>query len=385
MRVAVVGPHPLDISKISNGVEAVVVYLLEGMRALAGLEIFVVSCRHDVEKALVRKFDGYTVLFVPASRRFGNFTMGLMDKRRTRELLRELQPDVVHVHNHANYPYLFSRPPYPTVTTMHGLIFKEVQYGSGFMDNLRKWPRLLLEKIVLMRVEELTAVTPYVRDMITPRTKARVHILENPVSEKFFHVEDLPTSQSILSVGWIIRRKNLLDLFKAVNLLRPRLPELELRIAGGVGDESYLMELRRFVEEYKLQSSIRFLGGLNEEQLVREYSSCAVVALASLEETAGMVFQQAMAAGKAVVATRVGGVPDIVKHDRTGLLVESGNVGELADALSMVLHDEDLRIRLGQAGRQEALKRFHPDQVAVRTRSLYQRLIDQTTETTICA
>jgi glycosyltransferase involved in cell wall biosynthesis len=375
MRVVIIGPHPL--STISNGVEAVVVYLLEGMRALDGLELFVISGRHDIDKELVQKFDGYTVLFLPAPRRFGNITMGLMEKRRTRELLRELRPDVVHVHNHPNYPYLFSRPSFPTVTTIHGLIFQEVKYGSGFMDDLRKWPRVLHERLALNKIEEPAAVTPYVRDMIRPWTKARIHILENPVSEKFFHAEDLPTSKSILSVGLIIRRKNFLDLFKAVHLLRPRLPELELRIVGGVGDDSYLMELRRFVEEHELQNSIRFLGSLNEEQLVREYTSCGVVALASSEESAGMVFQQAMAARKAVVATRVGGVPDIVDHGRTGLLVESGKVGELADALSTVLQDEDLRIRLGQAGRQEALKRFHPKMVAVRTYSLYQQLINQ--------
>jgi glycosyltransferase involved in cell wall biosynthesis len=379
MRVAVVGPHPHDISKISNGVEAVVVYLLEGLTTLEDLEIFVISCRHDIDKPLVRKLDGYTVFFLPASRRFGNISLGLLEKWRTQQLLRDLQPDVVHVHNHANYPYLFSRPLYPTLTTIHGLIFKEVRYGSGLMDHLRKWPRLLLEQLALMRIQELAAVTPYVRDMITPMTKARVHVLDNPVSTKFFGVDSLPTSHIILSVGWIIRRKNFLGLLKGVNLLRASLPDVELRIAGGVGDHSYFMEIQRFIDEQELQRSVRLLGGLDEDQLVQEYRSCTVVALASSEETAGMVFQQAMAAGKAVVATRVGGISDIVSHGRTGLLVESGNVDELARALSKVLLDRDLRNRLGEAGREEALQRFCPRQVALRTRQVYEQLISQAT------
>ena len=89
-----------------------------------------------------------------------------------------------------------------------------------------------------------------------------------------------------------------------------------------------------------------------------------------------MVIQQAMAAGKPVVATRVGGVPYLIHHEQTGLLVEYGNIDGLADAISLLLSDDALRRRMGLASRDEAMQRFRAADVACRTRQVYHIVLE---------
>ena len=90
-----------------------------------------------------------------------------------------------------------------------------------------------------------------------------------------------------------------------------------------------------------------------------------------------MVIQQAMAAGKPVVATRVGGVPYLVHQEHTGLLVEYGDVGEFAGAISRLLTDAPLRRKVGLAARAEAERRFRATDVARRTRQIYYAIMEE--------
>lgn len=171
-----------------------------------------------------------------------------------------------------------------------------------------------------------------------------------------------------------MRRKNLLDLFRAVSAVRSDYPDIELRVAGTVQDQNYFESLLQYVGANHLQSAVTFLGQLSQPSLLLEYAQCSLVASASHEETAGMVFQQAMAAGRPVLGTCVGGVPDIVENERTGILVPAGDVGQLAHGLRRLLDSASLRDRMGRAGRQLALDRFTTDVVVAQTLDVYRRI-----------
>jgi starch synthase len=88
-----------------------------------------------------------------------------------------------------------------------------------------------------------------------------------------------------------------------------------------------------------------------------------------------MAIEQAMAAGKPVVATAVGGVPFLVDQGRTGILAESNEAEELAQALVTLARDPELRRRMRGASRFEALDRFKTDAVAARTHAMYQEIL----------
>jgi glycosyltransferase involved in cell wall biosynthesis len=111
--------------------------------------------------------------------------------------------------------------------------------------------------------------------------------------------------------------------------------------------------------------------------MVTEYTRCAVLALPSKQETAPVVVAEAMAAGRPVVATRCCGMPHMVEHEASGLLVDDEDVSGLAGALLLVLGDDALRARMGQRGRMLAEARFRADLVAQQTRDVYLKILDQ--------
>ncbi len=375
LKVALVGEHPPLSTPIETGVEAVVAYLTQGLISVPEVDLTVVSPREDVSHFVRHQLPGCTIYFVPRVRRFGNLSMGLADKLRVIQVLKGISPDIVHVHSHPQYPFVCSRPLWPTVTTVHGLVFKETQYEHERMDSIRRCPRLLLESIIFRRLRNVIAVSSYVSAIVQEKTRANIRIVENPVSTEFFRVQRQEVPGRILFVGTISRRKNLLDLLQGVAVLRRQIANTELRVVGAFTESSYAEEIRAFVAEHHLENGVTFLGHISEQELLREYAACQIVASVSHEESAGMIFQQAMAAGKPVVSTRTSGIPDIVSDGHSGLLVDPGNSQALAEALRLLLRSSELRYQMGAWGKKEAERRFRPEVVARQTYDIYLSLL----------
>jgi glycosyltransferase involved in cell wall biosynthesis len=149
-------------------------------------------------------------------------------------------------------------------------------------------------------------------------------------------------------------RKNHVALLRATALLRARLPSLEVRI---VGDGPERARLERLAASLDLHRNVRFLGQVPRRALATEYISCDVFCLPTLQEGFGLVFAEAMTAGKPIVALNAGATPEIVRAG-VGLLVEPGDDAALAGALDRVLADHELAREMGTSGRRAARERF---------------------------
>lgn len=156
-----------------------------------------------------------------------------------------------------------------------------------------------------------------------------------------------PRKFTVFSVCRFYPRKRLDVLLKAAALLQERIPQLELRIAGN-GPES--RRLHRISSELKLERIVRWLGDVSMNELAAEYGRADIFCLPSVQEGFGIVFLEAMAAGKPIVAAHAAAVPEVV---RNGILVEPGNAEALADAILRLYLDPDLRASLGEAGRRD--------------------------------
>ena len=130
-----------------------------------------------------------------------------------------------------------------------------------------------------------------------------------------------------------------------------------MRIVGG-GPDAF--RLRRLCGELHLEGTVRWLGDVTADQLAAEYNDADVFCLPSVQEGFGIVFLEAMAAGKPIVAARAAAVPEVVRH---GLLVEPENDDALADAIEKLYGDSQLRASLAEHGRRD-VKRFDMRRVA---------------------
>jgi glycosyltransferase involved in cell wall biosynthesis len=117
------------------------------------------------------------------------------------------------------------------------------------------------------------------------------------------------------------------------------------------------------------------LGFLSRAELERRYERAAIVVCPSRSEGFGVVCAEAMAHGKPVVASAVGGLVNLVEHERTGLLVPPKDPPALRAALDRLLADGDLRLRLGRAGREKIVAGYSWDKVVGETRAVYERAV----------
>jgi glycosyltransferase involved in cell wall biosynthesis len=162
---------------------------------------------------------------------------------------------------------------------------------------------------------------------------------------------------TILSVCRFYPRKRLHILLEAAARLRNRIPNLEVRLVGG-GPEA--PRLKQICEEENLQGLVHFRENISQDELITEYKSCDIFCLPSVQEGFGIVFLEAMATGKPIVAARAAAAPEVVQH---GLLAEPDNDESLAASIERLYQETSLRESLAAAG-QEFVKQFDAPRIA---------------------
>jgi glycosyltransferase involved in cell wall biosynthesis len=169
-------------------------------------------------------------------------------------------------------------------------------------------------------------------------------------------------------VGRLVPIKQPLALIDAFAKVSARNRAARLLIAG---DGELRQQVQDAIRRYGLAGQVTLLGWRNDLHAL--YSATDVVALTSRNEGTPVALIEAMAAGTAVVATSVGGVPDLVSDGVNGLLVPFGDSRAMADALTRLMDDPDERDRLGRAGRAHVMARYDADRLAGDLDRLYRR------------
>ena len=268
--------------------------------------------------------------------------------RRMAELCRRERPDVLHTHmSRAHFFGVLLRRPagVPCVATAHN---QKLQLHWRAHD-------------AVIAVSEATARFQRLFNFVPA---ARLHVVHGFVEppSRLPDESERETLRGRLGIGpgervvgtaaRLVPAKGVSDLLRAVALLRRRVP-VALVVAGS-GEKAFEERLR--TEALRLEVPVRWLGFCDD--LPQLLPALDVFATASRREALGMAALEAMAAGVPVVATRVGGLPEVVEEGGTGLLVPRRDAAAFAAALGKVLLDEGLARAMGSAGRRRVLAGF---------------------------
>lgn len=379
MKVAILGDYPLDITQIRGGVQAAFVYLAKALSQIDGLRVHILTFGdpEPTESPEIQR-NGVTLHLLPPLPHFERARNYRTYQAMLREKLARIRPDVVHAQDATAHAYVALRSGYPTVVTAHGIRREDGKYYGSFGRRMRNYfDSWLIERHIMRHTQHLIAIGHYVTDYfaLQLRPDVQVYYVPNAIDESFFDLTDTSDGRTILYAGRVMPRKRVLDLVRAFAKLVRQMPAAQLRIAGEYHSEaSYVETIRDFIQSAKLEGHVHWLGSLPEGAVLAEFARCDVLALPSIQETTPMVIAQAMAAGKPVVATPVGGVAEMVRQGETGFLTRVGDTDGLADTLLLLLRNPSLRMRLGQTGRKIAVENYRAEVVARRTFAVYQRM-----------
>ena len=347
--------------------------LLQGMAMIPEMEVHVVSClRQPVsspEKIAPNVY--FHSLVVPQIGWMKTLFQGCV--RATRKKIREIGPDIVHGQGtEADCGISAVYSGFPNVLTLHGnmRIIASLNRERPFSYN---WLAARLEGFVMPRTDGVVCITNYTRDAVKSLAR-QTWVVPNAVDAGFFEVRpapDLAALPVILCVGVVCRRKNQNAFIRALDPLARQKP-LKLVFVGQVEKNEYGAEFRQLVKERVWCELIPFSV---REQIREQFRSAAVVALPTVEDNCPMVVLEAMAAGVPVLASKVGGVPDLIESEKTGLFCDPARPESFREGVVRLLADRELSRRLAEAARAEALRRFHPQVIARRHLEIYQEAL----------
>jgi glycosyltransferase involved in cell wall biosynthesis len=176
----------------------------------------------------------------------------------------------------------------------------------------------------------------------------------------------------VIFLGEIGERKGTFSLIEAWAQLVDRTSGANARLTiAGDGD---IERARACVSALKLSDSVNICGWLSESEVSDLLCTAQILVLPSLSEGQPMAILEAMARGLCVIATRVGGIPELVTAN-SGVLIEPGNAEEIADALIHVLNDPDARAQYGECALRRISEEFNIDHASRRIAELYEAVL----------
>lgn len=288
--------------------------------------------------------------------------------------------DIVHAYNF--YGNVFAIPPARLVAPV---VIASIRDRSPYLTPMQK----RVQRYTCQFADRILVNADAVKEWLTREEgydDSKIVVIRNGVDMARF--QSAPTRQSIrhelgidadarlvVVVSRLTRLKGIEHFLQAAAALSPRYPDARFLIVGETSppDPAYLTQLQALARSLGVADVVTFTGLRSDVPAVLAAADVAV--MPSLNEALSNVLLESMAAGAPVVATRVGGTPEALVDGETGLLVEPGDPGAIAAAVSNLLDNPELARRLGCAARRLITERFSVDRMVHATEDLYATLL----------
>ncbi len=336
MKILFVTPHfPPSL----GGVENYVFNIAIGLKQAYNVEVVVVTSNANGKKQTIEDYFGIKVYRLPVMIRVSNTPINPLWYFSLKRIIREEKPDIINSHQ----PVVFIGD---MAAFLSGKIPFVLTYHAGTMKK-NKFPIDIIiyfyEKFVLphtaKKATKLICASNFVRDTVLKKYAFKSTVIHPGVNTSLFkpNPEVKREENLILFVAGNKKMYRMKGLYSLIDSIKA-LPETKLCIVGEKGD---------FADK-----RIISVGVKRGQDLVEEMQKASVVVLPSLAhmESFGMVLIEAMACQTPVIGTNIGGIPEVIKDGIDGFLVPPNDSNALALAISKILRDKELAIRMGNSG-----------------------------------
>ncbi len=368
---------PMDPANIKGGVHSSLVNLLQAFRE-SDAEVLVITYSKSVTvPATLQMSNNVKVMHYPKSYSSFPFIPSLLAAgRELKEAIRSFAPDIVHFQMGGIFLLFryFIDPSIPVVLTIHGMSKMELKDAKGWKKRSQLFLHNQVSKITIP--DNLIHLSESSRQLSGFTEAKNLAIIPNPVSPVFFqNASSGFNPEKLLYLGAINPRKNLILLLNALAELRSQGCLYELTIVGDYQEETYRREVESVISSLNLEDSVSFLGWQSQKQILDIIREIAILVMPSEQENMPMAALEVMASGKPVIATKVGGIPEIIDDGRTGFLFEKGDSKALVEILKNLYHNPGMIIEAGKAAKEKMEESYKAERIASRLLQYYQNVV----------
>ncbi len=305
---------------------------------------------------------------VPLYKQILNLLLSRLENRRVLRLVRELNIRVVNSH----YPSLadkmfLARPgvvggrPLTVIFSLHGMDIRgAAEWSTEYMT---RYVKMLARGSAVVAVSH--AFADFVTKRLAPELACKVSVVHNGVSPEIIQnyepIETALPARYILNVATFETKKGQCYLLDAFSQIASRYPDLHLVLAGratAAVNKAILRALRQQVSLLGLDNRVLFFQDIPHAKIGALYASATLFCLSSLIESFPLVLLEAGVFRLPVVATRIDGVPELIRQNRDGILVDSGDPTQLAESIGTLLDTPDRGLALGASLHDRVLREF---------------------------
>ena len=290
--------------------------------------------------------------------------------KRVSDVLKKVKPDIIHIHSRRGADTLGAILAY--ITGIPAVCTRRVDNKESRLSQLK-----------YQHYTAVVSISKGVFDVVSRHCSKVKHqsIIHSAVDlNEFKQTADrnwlcnqfsIPHHHHIIAnFAQLIPRKGQADIILAMKEVQKNNPNVTCLLFG---KGKLQVQYQELINKHHLQNTVKLCGFT--QQVSRILPSVDIVLHPAYAEGLGVILLQAGACKRAVISTHVGGIPEIVTHNKTGIMVEPGNISEITNAINKLIENDELRIRLGEQLYKHVAGSFSPKEMARRYYELYQQII----------
>ena len=368
---------PIDINRIKGGVHSALNNLLKGFEN-KNIQIRVISLTREVEKLKIIDYSpNIQIHYInEGSLPFHSLNYFFYGSRIMKKNILEFNPDIIHFEEGNTFLFngilgLLNRK---YLLTIHGMAFDEAKRKKKIIDKITWWFNGTVQK--LLTPNNIIHLSEFSKKKHLTKNKENYMIIPNAVLPFFFSVPSKnKTNNKLLYIGIIDNNKNLIFLLKNLKRLIENDKTFTLEVLGDFSNNDIKILIENYISENKLEKYVNFNGWVTQSNSLIFLENADILVVASQHESLPMVIAESMAAGKVVVSSDVGGIPEMISNNVDGYLYNLSDTNGLFNTIENLYDKSELILKISAAAKKTAGSKYECENVAQKTLDFYNKCL----------
>lgn len=383
LKILVIGPLPLDLGNIKGGVEAVIFNMLEGYNGVNNIAVKIFSLTHETNKALEVCFsNNISINYYPygftKSTKLGTLLNG---RRFLKKAIKEYNPGIIHFQGNGSQLLLsLGLNSKKLVITPHGMLKEEYKHAQKFMTKVNYIMAIGIESLLIKKFHNFIFIADYAKNYFFENYSylnyppCKFEVIPNPLNQLFFSEPLYPkTINNLIFIGRIVPLKGLEILLSAITKVKTAGYNVKLAVVGGFDDDIYKKKIFTQIDKFNISEIVNFLGWQKTDKVFELLKNSDCLVLPSYQEILPVSILEAMAMGKIVVSSDVGGCPEMIQNNVNGFLFKKGDVNDLTTVLFNAMGHKNLTM-IAKNAHSKAIEHYQTDKVTDKILAFYKSI-----------